>query len=190
MILKLFISGAGDVNLSRISVFIPQYIVKDGKAKLTILNYRIIDPGNRTVQGELEVKNIDPSFYLLLPDIWYMLGSNNIDYLSVEPKIFGESTYLFENGTHYAPYTIEFTVANNSFAGDHDIFVNYIYKNSNKWFQDSKVIRLHIRPWYERDLARYAFFATAIWAIISILYFIKKLFMALAKAFVTQVRHP
>ncbi|MEI6105346.1 MAG: hypothetical protein WCP70_15540, partial [Methanothrix sp.] len=70
---ELFISGAGDVNLSRILVSIPRYIVKDAKAKLTILNYRIIDPGNRTVQGELEVKNIDPRFYLLLPDIWYML---------------------------------------------------------------------------------------------------------------------
>ena len=171
---ELFISGAGDVNLSKISVSIPRYIVKGSKAKLTILNYRIIDPGNRTVNGELEVKNIDPQFYLLLPDIWYMLPSNDNDYFSGEPKIFGESTYIFENGTHYAPYTIEFTVANNATAGDHDIFINYIYKHSNKWFQDTKIIRLHIRPWYERDFARYAFFATAIWAIISILYWIKK----------------
>jgi hypothetical protein len=35
--IEIFISGAGDVDLSRISFSIPQFIVKGGKVKLTIL---------------------------------------------------------------------------------------------------------------------------------------------------------
>ena len=55
------------------------------------------------------------------------------------------------NGTNYAPYTIDFAIANNASAGDRDILISFIYKYGGKWYQDSKTIRLHINHWYEKS---------------------------------------
>jgi hypothetical protein len=92
--MELFITGAGDVNFSRIFVSIPQYIVKNEKVKLTKLNYAWIDPKNRTIRGNPEVQEIAPSFYLLVPDIWYMLPAEKSNMYSTMPLVFGETSYL------------------------------------------------------------------------------------------------
>ena len=75
--IEIFISGAGDVDLSRISAAIPRFIVKGGKVKLTMLNYQIVDLYNRTVRGTIQVLDQDPSFYLFLPGLWYMLNAGS-----------------------------------------------------------------------------------------------------------------
>jgi hypothetical protein len=146
--MELGITGVGDVNLSKILVSIPQYIVKGGKIKLTTLNYSWVDPKKNTVHPTPEVQDQEPSFYLILPDIWYMLVAEGSNTFSPKPQIFGEASYQL-NGTNYAPYTIDFVIANNATAGDRDIFINFIYKYADKWYQDSKTVRLHINHWYE-----------------------------------------
>ncbi len=122
----IFISGAGDVSLGKISVDIPKAIVKNEKVKLTILNYRMIDPINRIVNGTIEVRDSESRFYLFLPSIWYMLTAEEGNPLSPKPQIFGESSYQI-NGTNYAPYTIDFVVGDKASAGDYDIYIDYIY---------------------------------------------------------------
>ncbi len=148
--IEIFISGAGDVDLSKILIDVPRVVTKNGKVKLTALNYQTIDPDNRTVHGAIDVKDEESRFYLFLPSIWYMLIAEDGDYLSPKPQIFGESAYII-NGTYYAPYTIDFVVNDKASAGDYDIHIDYMYKSSGKWYQDSKIIKLHVNNWYERD---------------------------------------
>jgi hypothetical protein len=147
--MKLYITGAGDVNLSKIFVSIPQYIVSGGQIRLTSLNYTFVDPINRIIHPNPEVHDLNPSFYRIVPNIMYMFVSDRDDNFLRTAKILGEVDYLL-NGTNYAPYTIDFVIANNATPGDQEIFVNFIYKHADKWYKDSKTIRLHINHWYEK----------------------------------------
>lgn len=150
--MELFITGAGDVNVSKILVSIPQYVVRGGRIRLTSLNYNysLVDPNNMIIHPNLEAQDQSPNFYLIPPKILYKFVSDKDDNFLPKPKILGEVYYML-NGTNYAPYTIDFVIANDATPGDQDIFINFIYKNSDRWFQDSKTIRLHINHWYEKS---------------------------------------
>lgn len=171
--IELFITGAGDVNFSRISISIPDYIITKRIVKFTSLNYTVIDQKNRIIRGNPKIQNEEPSFYVIVPDILYMLPAENGDNFSPKPLTFGEATYQL-NGTNYAPYTVDFVVANNATAGDRDISINFIYKYIDKWYQDAKTIRLHINHWYETEFWRTALELGAILGIILSLLLIKR----------------
>ena len=149
--MELYITGAGDVNLSRIFVSIPKYIVNNGKVKLTELKYIPIDPGNGTYRGKPEINDsMNSSFYLPVDPILYQLPAERGEIFSPKMLILGEASYLV-NETYYAPFTVDFVIAKNATGGDREIYINYIYKYINKWYQDTKIIRVHINHWYETD---------------------------------------
>ena len=97
------------------------------------------------------------------------------------PQIFGESTYQI-NGTSYAPYTVDFIANDNVSAGDYDIPINYIYKYSGKWYQDTKIIKLHLNHWYETKFWQTILQSGAILGIIlTIVLLLKELYILLNK---------
>jgi len=147
--IELFITGAGDINLSKILVSIPEYIVKDRRVKFTSVDYSLIDSNKKIFHPSLEIQEEEPSFYMLPSPIMYMYFGAENENFSIKPHIGGEMIYQL-NGTNYAPYTIDFAIANNASAGDRDILISFIYKYGGKWYQDSKTIRLHINHWYEK----------------------------------------
>jgi hypothetical protein len=179
--MELFITGAGDVNLSKIYVSIPQYIVRGGRIKLTSLNYSFVDPNNMTIHPNIKARDQSPNFYLIPPKILYEFVSDKDDNFLPTPKILGEVYYTL-NGTNYAPYTIDFVIANNATPGDQDLFVSFIYKYSDRWFQDSKTIRLHINNWYQESLWQiFLQLAALLGFVLTVLLLVKELMSYLIK---------
>lgn len=150
--MEIFISGAGDVDISRISVSIPRSIVEGEKVRLKRMVYNVTNANNGEFSKELKVENVDPRFYSLIDNILYKLIKESDNNFSTKPQILGESEFEFKNnGTLYAPYTVDFKIDNNAPAGDYNIFIHYFYKYSDNWFQDSKIVAVHINHWYEEE---------------------------------------
>lgn len=148
--IQLFIIGAGDVDFSRISVTIPEYIVDGGKINLTSLVFPPVEL-NKKLDPTVEAIELLPSFYRVPQPVLYMLPAVDAtnSFSGGRPMTIGESFYLV-NGTYYAPFTVDFAVPKNATAGDREIYINLIYKYYDKWYQDSKTVKLHINHWYER----------------------------------------
>jgi hypothetical protein len=167
---ELYISGAGDVNYSRLSVSVPRNIVYGEKMILKRMSYIPLNPITGEILKELKVEEVDPRFYLQIESTFYKLVRESDNNYSAKPQILGESSYIFPNNkTQYSPITIEFAIDKNAFPGDYNLFIHYFYKYLDKWYQDTEIITLHINHWYEEEIWQWLLMGLALLSIISVL---------------------
>jgi hypothetical protein len=133
----LYIDGGGNITYSEIAVSIPHYIVEN----------KIVRHSHRDY---LTTQNIfccyyttdmqGPRFVIYPPDSVYKRVSNN-------KKLIGGCDC--PGGDINPMDIIAFKIDKNAPAGDHDIVLAYIYKNSEKWYVQKEIVKLHVNYWYE-----------------------------------------
>jgi len=160
--MDLYISGSGDVDFSKLYVSIPDYIPKNRKINLTKINFACTDinPFTKTqiCHGEPITAIETPTFWNWISPYYYrspyINGNDEFSGLPISgsaPMIVGEGNILDSKGTSHAPFSINFTVAEDAPPGDHDISITYSYQNKGKWYEDRQNIKVHINRFYETD---------------------------------------
>ncbi|MGD0951261.1 MAG: hypothetical protein ABR985_02525 [Methanotrichaceae archaeon] len=141
--MKIFVSGAGDVAISKMRINIPAYIVEDENVflKEVDFNYSFKSKSNTIKLAPLiTTKNLTPPMTLNVPNIYF------IPYDIKAFVNFGELTTIGN-----VPYTINFTISPNAPKGDHNIYLTLFYKSGDKWYTDTETVPLHINNWYEQE---------------------------------------
>ena len=183
--IELFITGLGDVESSKLYVVIPDQLPNDGAINFTARKYIYI---NKTeVRAYYEPKtNSAPGFYhLISKDMYKMVDISEIegfeesfkgsDLSGASGLILGE-TRTTDNPAYSAPYTVDITIAENASAGDYKISILYTYGNSGKWYQDERVVDLHVNYIYEREYFKWLIFIGTLIAGLAGLDYIIKMF--------------
>ena len=128
----------------RIRISIPQYIIKEKKFTWT---YPENDSQGKRVSTDSirpKLKKVTQKGSILDMDISHIFirGQNttraNIGSIGVS-----------NNGTFYPPFNIGFRIAEDAPAGDHNIYINLLFKNKNQWQMETQIIPIHVRYWYE-----------------------------------------
>ncbi len=166
--LNLFISGAGDVNSSKLRVSIPPYIVQNGIVKYTETDYS----GNfAVIEGRIypNPKLTNSTIF----DTSFIIDLNNIYFKNLTGGLanVGEIDHplLYDPGKYSPPFFIEFTVSGNATGGDHDINIDLFYKKNDSWLVDRQTASIHINQWYENgELQKYVWVALAFGIIASL----------------------
>jgi len=157
--IELFITGFGDVELSKLYVNIPEQLPNNGTINFTKRKYEYLNPSK--VRASYEPNTTSPGFYhLISEDIYRMVDINEIEWLEeafqrtdligASGLILGE-TKTINNPIYSAPYTIDFIIAENASAGDYKIPILYTYGNSDRWYQDERVVDLHVNYIYDSE---------------------------------------
>ena len=62
------------------------------------------------------------------------------------------SNSMFEiiSNTSIAPITIKFQLSKDALAGEHPLYLSYIYMNNNETYMSQYIVNIHIRAWYEK----------------------------------------
>lgn len=182
--IELIISGSGDVDFSKIFVFIPEYIVMSKKIKVTKINYTCAEidrlTNTKLCRGEPITRDETPSFWSLIPSNYYENPyiSGKDQYFGTQltgaaPISFGEVMYSPNSSiAHYAPLTIDFAIADDAPPGDHNIQITYSYKNRERWYQDRQDIKIHVNRFYE---TYYFYIITAVFTLLSFIVLITQI---------------
>ena len=135
--IKLYISGAGEVDFGQISTTIPPEIVECNRIVYTNVDMTKTPAGYREhIYDKTRFQSrLDPRFY---QRIFFKNTSSAL------PILIGEADY-----DDRPPFRINFTIADDAPAGDHTITINHYYKHSGKWFSDKNELKLHVNYWYE-----------------------------------------
>ncbi len=158
--IELFITGLGDVDTSKLYVVIPDQLPNNGTINFTAREYKHTSPSK--VKAYYEPQNLSPpSFYhLVSKDMYRMVDISEIegfeeafqraDISGASGLMLGEARTT-DNPTYFAPYTIDFIIAENAPARDYKISVLYTYGNLGRWYQDEGVVDVHVNYIYERE---------------------------------------
>ena len=183
----VYISGAGDVDCAKIQVFIPPHLAEsishspadgvDTKVKVRYRTYT--EPGFVGEFVYLE-QNMYNSFNIPLPIQYFtktIITENDQiseDHLMVEGEM-DKSIETEPSSPLYAPLSFHFKIAKRAPAGDHNIFLHLTYRSSkndiSKWHSENTILKIHVRQWYEKDIANFAVYAvyiTAIYALVQL----------------------
>ena len=107
---QVYISGSGNVDISRILVSIPPYLVEPESFKLTQLSYVPVDPENNTFKPLYNTTEYEsPRFHILLPDTLYkqaLVGKSESGEEITYGVKFGEYNAIID-GESYSPISFE-----------------------------------------------------------------------------------
>jgi|GEM_PF-2734464 hypothetical protein len=182
--IELFITGLGDVEISKLYVVIPVQLPSNGKINFTDRKYNRISPSE--FKSYYESRNFSSNgFYHLISKNTYMMldisaiegleeAFQGTDLSGASGLILGE-TRTNDNPTYFAPYTIDFIIAENASAGDYKISILYTYGNLNRWYQDEEVINVHINYIYEREYFKWLIYIVTFIAALNLLEHINRL---------------
>ena len=153
--IDIYLIGEGAVNTSRILFYIPKYIVENQTVEYDILKYKQIDPIDNIWQPYIVTVNqtseffdaIDPIFYEK-PIIQGFVIGNGSKLTSIYGSNMGAGDNYFD-GEYHPPRSIKFSISKNAPSGDHEMIIYYFYKYLDEWYEDKKVITLHVNEWYE-----------------------------------------
>lgn len=155
---QLYISGSGNVDISRILVSIPPYLVTPESNKVTQVAFVPVDSENNTFRASYTItEDSGPRFHILLPDILYrqevVSKSESGEEITHGVK-FGELKAIID-GKSYSPVSFAFVINDNAPGGDHNIIINYMYKYQNRWYSDDQILTLHVNRFYEKNVVLY-----------------------------------
>ncbi|HOI68799.1 MAG TPA: hypothetical protein PLN41_03505 [Methanothrix sp.] len=158
----LYIDGGGNITYSEIGVSIPHYIVENKTVKHSHRDYRTTNTlfccyYNTSIQG--------PRFIIYPADSIYKRISNN-------KKLIGACDW--PGGDINPMDIITFKIDKNAPAGDHDIVLAYIYTNSEKWYVQKEIVKLHVNYWYETKFYQIILTLVAILTISYLVHYIYK----------------
>jgi hypothetical protein len=162
----IFVSGAGDVKHSKITVSIPPVLI-DGKVVLKYLLDRLENPDPPPREM--------PSFFNIEAPVLYT-NWNPQDPLKPNLTNLGEREWS-ENPEDKVKEPIlqfSFKVSQKAPVGTHKIYLKSTYKGkySKIWYSNERIIDVHVRNWYEKQgfqiVALVVLVLTAIAAFISI----------------------
>jgi len=157
--IKFYISGAGDVNFSEISVTIPpELLAKDTNVTYNYI-YDVTDDGH-VKQNTTETNKSRLRLRLNL-ECYKRYLRNDISWEEQIPILLGEVNY-----EKRPAFSINFTIADNAPAGNYAITINHYYKYLDKWYLDKNEVKVHVNTWYEKDNFGYSLLSwqsLAIW---------------------------
>ncbi|MGC9515105.1 hypothetical protein [Methanocrinis sp.] len=156
---KFYISGAGDVSHSEISVTVPsELLIKDKNISYTYMS-DVTDDGH-IKQSKTETK--EPRYRLRLnPECYKRYIRNDRPLEEQIPILIGEVNYESRPA-----FSINFTIADNAPAGDYVITISHYYNYLDKWYLDKNELKVHVNTWYEKDHLGYSILSwqsIAIW---------------------------
>jgi hypothetical protein len=151
--IELSIAGLGDVEVSDFVVSIPAELPRDKKIKFTEIV--LIPIGNNTYHHIATKTNQSSRFWYLIPNIFYQLPEINQTnhsgmFSGASPLPVGQARFTID-AYDYAPFTIDFIIADDAPSGDHEMPITYNYKSNGKWYQDKEYIKIHINRFYETN---------------------------------------
>lgn len=169
--LDFYFSGVGNVDISKLHISIPRYIVKNNIMESYVLFYEnknSIYIGKSTYHINAKIiphkQILNNTIIDLIPfNIYFKHISDILNEGEKPVKI---------NGTWYPPVRIEFTIDENAQGGDYDIYTTLFYKDNNKWYATNQVMNVHINQWYENDQLQYFVYAVIFIQIISFIFII------------------
>lgn len=162
----IYISGVGDVELAKLRVFIPNYLVKEKDAighKYIKLDQVFFYPSNPNLTEKVTYLDQEPQFSKTVRSEFFIprdiRGLHN----------YGETTAHFKENLldDHPPFNLSFHISQDAPAGDHAININLFYKSNGKWYSDIKTVPLHVNYWYENEIWQYAIIIALITSIIS-----------------------
>jgi hypothetical protein len=138
--IDIYISGAGNVECSKLKVSIPDDIVKDDQCELAQLEYGGIN---------IPINNFIPSTNKISLRPSHVIGLSNI-YFCPEGQSLANIGEINFRGQ--APFTIKFRIAEDASGGDHNIYINLFYKFNDSWYIEKQNVPIHVNQWYEAEL--------------------------------------
>ncbi len=157
----LYISGAGNVNSSKMKISIPPYIVQDQDVSLEYYEY---GTEGRIVRTD---RIIPRRINRLFNKTFIVIGLSNIYFMSHNnsPINVGELSDI--GNESYPPFDIKFTIAENIPGGDYNMYVNLFYKYRDQWYMEKQSIPIHINYWYEHWLVQWGVIFALIFGILA-----------------------
>lgn len=164
--MDIYLSGDGEVEESKILISIPECIVKDNITQLSYPKLSVYNNVNKSGSIHINTTSLinksQPTRFFIKPNkIWFFRAQDD----EGDKQRVGENDWVINN-ISYAPFNVDFVIAENAPTGDHTISAYFFYRVRNNWFQDKKDIIIHINHWYETG--RYQLILT----IISVITFI------------------
>jgi hypothetical protein len=133
---SFFMPGAGNIESCVLRISIPPYLIKE---KRFTWRYPVINS-----QGKESYEKDEINRTTLEMDISYIFGKG--PYPSrANIGSFG----VLNKDTSYPPFNIDFRIADDAPAGDHNIYISLLYKNKDQWQMEKQSIPIHVRYWYE-----------------------------------------
>jgi len=160
--ITVFISGAGDVSRSKVTVSIPPVLIEEGK-DVTFKTF--LEDSPRTIPKN-SPSNLE----------YYYLYTNYKSEKEDEMTNFGERVWSRnpEDIEKKPVLHYSFIVSQNAPVGTHNIYLICTYKGkySKIWYSNERIIDVYVRKWYEKQgfkgVALVTFVLTAIAAFIQI----------------------
>ena len=156
--IKFYISGAGDVDLSEISITIPpELLAKDKNVTYSYISGVTEDPDKHEIKNVKHNKTEDNKSrrHFQLPTTLYKRyfrpDRGDIPQEEQLPILAGEMDYEKQPA-----FSVNFTIADNAPAGDYTITINHYYTYSDKWYLDKNELKIHVNAWYETGIFGYS----------------------------------
>lgn len=142
--LSFYISGAGSVDNCRLRISISPSIIK---GKTFTCTYPDNDSkNNRMSTGDIKLKKEIKNGSILDMDISHIfIKSKNSTRANIG------SIGVPNQGVFYPPFNIGFEIADDAPPGDHNVYINLLYKNNDQWLMEKQIIPIHVRYWYESE---------------------------------------
>ena len=133
---SFFIPGAGRLDDCILRISIPPYLIKEQRF---LWRYPIIDSrGNESYQeAKINRTTLEMNIIYIFRDLQNPASANI--------GSFG----VFDNNTYSPPFNIGFTIADDAPSGDHNLYINLLYRYEDKWHIEKQIIPIHVRYWYE-----------------------------------------
>jgi hypothetical protein len=141
---SFYISGAGNANNCRLRISIPKNIIENGRFIWTYPENE--SPGKQASLNNInfKLKKVAQNGTILDMDISHIfIKGQNTTFANIG------SIGVLDNGTFYPPFNIEFKIAKDAPAGDHNIYITLLFKNQDQWQMEKQTIPIHVRYWYE-----------------------------------------
>jgi len=133
---SFFIPGAGNIDSCVLRISIPPYLIK---GKRFAWRYPVINSQGKELYEKDEINRTT-----LEMDISYIFGKCPYP-SSANIGSFG----VLNRDIPYPPFNIDFQIADEAPAGDHNIYISLLYKNKDQWQMEKQSIPIHVRYWYE-----------------------------------------
>ena len=142
--LSFYISGAGSVENCRLRISISPNIIQGKTFTCTYPDNN--SENNKAPIGDIKLKKEIKNGSILDMDISHIfIKSQNTTRANIG------SIGVPNQGIFYPPFNIGFKIADDAPSGDHNVYINLLYNNNDKWLMEKQSITIHVRHWYESE---------------------------------------
>lgn len=156
--IEYFLTGVGQVNSNKIRISIPPNICKDANVYYQTIegNWSEIGAGQFTGKHETHLYPSEgaqlggwlPSFYFTVDKEDTLFNYGGKPWQSVNDTI-SVVSYSNSKASVIAPVTVNFTIARDAPAGNHEVLFFVFYEHDNVWYSSQESVTVHVNHIYE-----------------------------------------